>query len=1069
MTRARVYALVFLCAGILVCMPPLRHAYAQDWNAMVKEYSESVEKTAYEYTKKKLEEGKSEKEARKGLVSAVDSTANKEMDKIVDKTMTSEGKMPAKLANMIFQGIFRNAKEKAKAAGVSRAVREHRSKNWREIEPKTELVDKKTEDKEIAQAIRKTTLFEDFKDIAELKLTKPVIVLFFVKHARERKIWLQAEECIEMQEVLFANPRFFAATNEFIQLRVDMAKLNKLLLRKYKVRSAPTVVFFDCVGNQMYAFDKVKQNVDKLVKKMEGFVAKSEKVREKEKAKLPKEIELPEPEDGKIFNGRNLDGFEADREVFKIRKKCIYGNQAKKDAPAYLFWKRPAQGDFTFSVKLIIDKKHGSNISLGGGKVPVGVGIVIAAGETENKWCKFWTEAVHGEKGRLGLSGGRFGSSTSRDAGKNWIEMKVVVKNKFLRTFFNGEEINAESFSSYKGGKIGVFVHMCDVRFKDLTLLKKKAAAAGEPGKETPEAAAKEEKPAPREDPVAKRILEKLARISPEGYVAVPAGEFLMGTVEPRPPRDDTRPQHKVYLDAFFIKKYETTQAEYKPFVDETGTAAPGTVTRPGEPESRWKWSDGTYPPGTDKCPVVVASWNECNDYCKWLGGRMGRTCSISTEAQWEKAATWNFVKAEKYEYPWGNRPPEQGWVKEPSRGGGGSPVGSNLHDVSFCGCFDMLGNVREYCLDVYDDEYYKKSPYKNPRGPEWPPDDDDHHTLRGDRNLKLTGRTWGGSGKDWRGWHVGFRVVLEPTEKEKLLIRKIVESKGDFDVEAYLEKEKKKKLAEFEKYLFKGKVKKKKGVVGIEYSFRKPEEKNDWVFAGDIFKPNRVSSNAGMWDIVKSGRSLTGGGKVAAFAKAVFTGDATFDVQLRMKNVKNLVLMVASYDKEQASAACFAINRDNKVFASEYTKKQLAQGYINLIFRLEKGAFKQHMLSCSDKGLTFKDGKARTNGELRVVAQTTGSDILNKVSAGHLVIGGKPMGTAPGKKLKSGRKHSFKIKVIGGFVLFYMGRDFLGFTIAPQGAYRFGVAAIDSFVDLDKVELAGKLDKEWLEKEAEK
>ena len=185
---------------------------------------------------------------------------------------------------------------------------------------------------------------------------------------------------------------------------------------------------------------------------------------------------------------------------------------------------------------------------------------------------------------------------------------------------------------------------------------------------------------------MAKRILEKLALIAPEGFAVVPEGEFLMGTVEIRPPRDDTRPQHKVFLDSYLIGKFEVTQTEYKRFIDETGTTVPGGSD---QSSNRWAWRDGKYPPGTDNCPVVMVTGKECMEYCKWLGARMGRTCSITTEAQWEKAATWNFVRGEKYKYPWGNRPPEAGWVKGPSQSGGGDAVGSNPHDISFCGCQD--------------------------------------------------------------------------------------------------------------------------------------------------------------------------------------------------------------------------------------------------------------------------------------------------------------------------------------------------------------------------------------------
>ena len=57
---------------------------------------------------------------------------------------------------------------------------------------------------------------------------------------------------------------------------------------------------------------------------------------------------------------------------------------------------------------------------------------------------------------------------------------------------------------------------------------------------------------------------------APEGMVLIPAGEFLMGS-----PADEggseEHPQHKVYLDAFYIDKCEVTNAQFEKFVDATG------------------------------------------------------------------------------------------------------------------------------------------------------------------------------------------------------------------------------------------------------------------------------------------------------------------------------------------------------------------------------------------------------------------------------------------------------------------------------------------------------------------
>ena len=52
--------------------------------------------------------------------------------------------------------------------------------------------------------------------------------------------------------------------------------------------------------------------------------------------------------------------------------------------------------------------------------------------------------------------------------------------------------------------------------------------------------------------------------------VLIPAGEFLMGSPEGEGAFDE-HPQHKVYLDAYYIDKYEVTNAQFKEFVEATG------------------------------------------------------------------------------------------------------------------------------------------------------------------------------------------------------------------------------------------------------------------------------------------------------------------------------------------------------------------------------------------------------------------------------------------------------------------------------------------------------------------
>ena len=175
--------------------------------------------------------------------------------------------------------------------------------------------------------------------------------------------------------------------------------------------------------------------------------------------------------------------------------------------------------------------------------------------------------------------------------------------------------------------------------------------------------------------------------------VQILAGWFLMGS---RAGKDDEHPQHKVWVDAFLIDRYEVTNAQYEKFMKATGHEAPEY------------WDDEKY--NKFNHPVVGVSWFDAVAYAKWAGKR------LPTEAEWEKAARGGLV--DKH-YPWGDSISHD----NANYGTGGrdrwehtSPVGS--FPPNEYGLYDMAGNVEEWCADWYDKDYYRSSPERNPKGP---------------------------------------------------------------------------------------------------------------------------------------------------------------------------------------------------------------------------------------------------------------------------------------------------------------------------------------------------------------
>jgi gamma-glutamyl hercynylcysteine S-oxide synthase len=232
--------------------------------------------------------------------------------------------------------------------------------------------------------------------------------------------------------------------------------------------------------------------------------------------------------------------------------------------------------------------------------------------------------------------------------------------------------------------------------------------------------------------------------------VLVDAGPFVMGTSTDAWAFDNERPAYTVDLPAFWIDTTPVSVGAYVAFIEAGGYDDPRWWTTAG-----WEWRNQsgkrhpaywiresgqwlrrrfgrTEPLPMDE-PVQHVCWFEADAYARWAGKR------LPTEAEWEKAASWDPATNTKRRYPWGDDDPSHNGTAQANLGQqrfAPAPVGSYPGGASAYGVRQLLGDVWEwtstsftghpgFCVFPYREysEVFFGDDYKVLRGGSWATD----------------------------------------------------------------------------------------------------------------------------------------------------------------------------------------------------------------------------------------------------------------------------------------------------------------------------------------------------------
>ncbi len=203
---------------------------------------------------------------------------------------------------------------------------------------------------------------------------------------------------------------------------------------------------------------------------------------------------------------------------------------------------------------------------------------------------------------------------------------------------------------------------------------------------------------------------------SPTGLelVEVPAGPCTLGAAAEGFAYDNERPRHAIELPAFRIGRAAVTNGAFRAFVEDGGYRRREWWTREAwawkeeydiERPASWtadgrEWRMDRCEPLDPHRPVVHVSWFEADAFARAHGAR------LPTEAEWEKAATWDQDRGAARLQPWGDAPHGDAIAARANvdqRAFGTRPAGSLGDDASPAGCHGMVGDAWEWTASRFD------------------------------------------------------------------------------------------------------------------------------------------------------------------------------------------------------------------------------------------------------------------------------------------------------------------------------------------------------------------------------